>query len=130
MDHEHEKYNRLLERAKALPPLSTAVAHPCDESSLSAAVDAARIGLVAPLLVGPEARIKAVAEKYNLDLGGLEIIDAPHSHAAAARAVELVREGRAEALMKGSLHTDELLGEVVKKETGLRTGRRISQCFG
>ena len=129
MDQEHEKYKRLIERAKVLPPLPTAVAHPCDESSLSAAVDATRIGLIAPLLVGPEARIKAVAEKYGLDLGGLEIIDSPHSHASAARAVELVREGRAEALMKGSLHTDELLGEVVKKETGLRTGRRISQCF-
>ncbi len=129
MDQEHEKYKRLIERAKVLPPLPTAVAHPCDESCLSAAVDATRIGLIAPLLVGPEARIKAVAEKYGLDLGGLEIIDSPHSHASAARAVELVREGRAEALMKGSLHTDELLGEVVKKETGLRTGRRISQCF-
>lgn len=129
MDQEHEKYKRLIERAKVLPPLPTAVAHPCDESSLSAAVDATRIGLIAPLLVGPEARIKAVAEKYGLDLGGLEIIDSPHSHASAARAVELVRQGRAEALMKGSLHTDELLGEVVKKETGLRTGRRISQCF-
>ena len=129
MDQEHEKYKRLIERAKALAPLSTAVAHPCDESSLSAAIDATRIGLIAPLLVGPEARIKAVAEKYGLDLGGLEIIDSPNSHASAARAVELVREGRAEALMKGSLHTDELLGEVVKKETGLRTGRRISQCF-
>jgi len=129
MDQEHEKYKRLIERARALAPLSTAVAHPCDESSLSAAIDAARIGLIAPLLVGPETQIKAVAEKYGLDLGGLAIIDTPHSHASAARAVELVREGRAEALMKGSLHTDELLGECVKKETGLRTGRRISQCF-
>jgi len=129
MDQEHEKYKRLIERARALAPLSTAVAHPCDESSLSAAIDATRIGLIAPLLVGPETQIKAVAEKYGLDLGGLAIIDTPHSHASAARAVELVREGRAEALMKGSLHTDELLGECVKKETGLRTGRRISQCF-
>jgi phosphate acetyltransferase len=129
MDQEHEKYKRLIERARALAPLSTAVAHPCDESSLSAAIDAARIGLIAPLLVGPETQINAVAEKYGLDLGGLAIIDTPHSHASAARAVELVREGRAEALMKGSLHTDELLGECVKKETGLRTGRRISQCF-
>lgn len=129
MDQQHEKYKRLIERAKALPPLPTAVAHPCDESSLSAAVDATRIGLIAPLLVGPDVRIKAVAEQHHLDLGGIEIIDSPHSHAAAARAVELVREGRAEALMKGSLHSDELLGEVVKKDTGLRTNRRISQCF-
>lgn len=126
---EHEKYEHLLERAKTLAPLPTAVAHPCDESSLSAAVDAARIGLLAPLLVGPAARIKAVAEKSGLHLEGLEIVEAPHSHGAAARAVELVREGRAEALMKGSLHTDELLGEVVKRDTGLRTARRISQCF-
>ena len=125
----HKKYERLLERARALRPLPTAVAHPCDESSLGAAVDAARMGIIAPLLVGPAERIKATAEKYGFDLGGLEIVEAPHSHGAAARAVELVREGRAEALMKGSLHTDELLGEVVKKETGLRTGRRISQCF-
>jgi phosphate acetyltransferase len=125
----HEKYNRLLERAKALPPLPTAVAHPCDEWSLTAAVDAARAGLIAPFLVGPEARIKAVAEKSGLDLASLEIVDAPHSHASAARAVELVREGRAEGLMKGSLHTDELMGEVVKRDTGLRTARRLSHCF-
>jgi phosphate acetyltransferase len=129
LSQRHEKYERLLERAKALPPLPTAVAHPCDESSLGAAIDAARIGLIAPLLVGPSAKIKATAEKYGFDLGSIEIVEAPHSHASAARAVELVREGRAEALMKGSLHTDELLGECVKKETGLRTGRRISQCF-
>lgn len=128
-NHNHGKYHRLLERAKALPPLPTAVAHPCDESSLTAAVDAAREGLIAPFLVGPEARIKAAAEKSGLDLAGLEIVDAPHSHGSAARAVELVREGRAEALMKGSLHTDELMGEVVKRDTGLRTARRISHCF-
>jgi phosphate acetyltransferase len=125
----HEKYERLLERAKALPPLPTAVAHPCDESSLTAAVDAARSGLLTPLLVGPGARIKAVAEKSGLDLAGMEIVDVPHSYAAAERAVELAREGRAEALMKGSLHSDELLGEVIKRDTGLRTARRISQCF-
>src|SRR5262249_59275520 len=81
------------------------------------------------LRVGPEARIHAVAEKSGLDLAGIEIVDAPHSHGSAARAVELVREGRAEALMKGSLHTDELMGEVVKRDTGLRTARRISHCF-
>lgn len=125
----HEKYERLLERAKALPPLPTAVAHPCDESSLTAAVDAARAGLLTPLLVGPGAKIQAVAEKSGLDLAGMEIIDVPHSHAAAERAVELARQGRAEALMKGSLHSDELLGEVIKRDTGLRTARRISQCF-
>src|SRR5688572_2965416 len=128
-DRKHDKYDRLLERAKKLSPLSTAVAHPCDESSLAGAVDAARLGLIAPLLVGPGARIKATAEKFKLDLSGLEIVEAPHSEAAAARAVELVREGRAEALMKGSLHSDELMGAVVKRETGLRTARRISHCF-
>jgi phosphotransacetylase len=125
----HEKYERLLERAQALPPLPTAVAHPCDESSLTAAVDAARAGLLIPLLVGPGAKIKAVAENAGLDLAGMEIVDVPHSHAAAERAVELARQGRAEALMKGSLHSDELLGEVMKRDTGLRTARRISQCF-
>lgn len=111
----HEKYERLLERAKALPPLPTTVAHPCDESSLTAAVDAARAGLLTPLLVGPGAKIKAVAEKSGVDLAGMEIVDVPHSHAAAERAVELARQGRAEALMKGSLHSDELLGEVMKR---------------
>ncbi len=129
VERKHEKYDRLLERAKKLAPLSTAVAHPCDESSLAGAVDAARMGLIAPLLVGPAARIKAVAQKSGIDLAGLEIVDAPHSQGAAARAVELVREGRAEALMKGSLHSDELMGEVVKRDTGLRTARRISHCF-
>jgi phosphate acetyltransferase len=125
----HEKYERLLERAQALPPLPTAVAHPCDESSLTAAVDAARAGLLIPLLVGPGTKIQAVAEKFGLDLAGMEIVDVPHSHAAAERAVELARQGRAEALMKGSLHSDELLGQVLKRDTGLRTARRISQCF-
>ena len=128
-NRKHEKYDRLLQRARALAPLPTAVAYPCDESSLTAALDAARIGIIAPILVGPEARIKDVAKKFGFDISAIEIVDAADSHSAAARAVELVRKGRAEALMKGSLHTDELLGEVVKKETGLRTGRRISQCF-
>lgn len=129
MERQHEKYDRLLERAKALPPLATAVAHPCDESSLRGAIDAARLGLIAPLLVGPESRIKAIAREWKLDLAGIEIIEAPHSSDSAARAVALVREGRAEALMKGSLHSDELMGAVVKRETGLRTARRISHCF-
>jgi phosphate acetyltransferase len=129
MDRKHEKYERLIERAKTLAPLPTAVAHPCDESSLTGAVEAARMGLIAPFLVGPEAKIRAIAEEFGLDLTGLEIVEAPHSQASAARAVELVREGRAEALMKGSLHSDELMGAVVKRDTGLRTARRISHCF-
>ena len=125
----HEKYRRLIDAAKALPPVATAVAHPCDETSLSGAVDAAKLGLIRPLLVGPKSRIQSVAARLKLDLAGCELVDAPHSHAAAAKAVELVRAGRAEALMKGALHTDELMAEVVKRDTGLRTARRISHCF-
>jgi phosphate acetyltransferase len=125
----HEKYQRLIDTARTLAPVTTAVAHPCDESSLSGAVDAAKLGLIVPILVGPKAKIEAVAKACKLDISGFEIVDAPHSHAAAARAVELVKEGRAEALMKGSLHTDELMGAVVRKDTGLRTARRISHCF-
>ncbi len=129
MDRPHEKYQRLLDFCKSLPPTPTAVAHPCDESSLRGAVDAARLGLIAPILVGPRARIEAVAKQYGIDLGNLPIVDAPYSEASAAKAVDLVREGKAEALMKGSLHTDELMGAVVRSETGLRTARRISHCF-
>jgi phosphate acetyltransferase len=126
---KHEKYERLLAMAKALEPVATAVAHPCDESSLTAAVDAARMGLITPILVGPKARIHAAAAKAGLKVSAFETIDAPHSHASAEAAVRLVREGRAECLMKGSLHTDELMGAVVSREAGLRTSRRISHCF-
>ena len=129
MANDHEKYRRLIERCKALPPTRTAVAHPCDESSLQAVMDAAKAGLIAPILVGPRARIEAVAKEHAIDISKLEIVDAPHSEASAAAAVALVREGRAEALMKGSLHTDELMGAVVRRDTGLRTARRISHCF-
>ncbi len=129
MEPKHEKYQRLIDYCRDLPPLPTAVAHPCDTSSLSGALEAARIGLIAPILVGPRARIEAVAQEHSLLLGDVTIVEAAHSHAAAAVAVELVREGKAEALMKGSLHTDELMGAVVKRETGLRTARRVSHCF-
>jgi phosphate acetyltransferase len=125
----HEKYKRLVELARTLQPVVTAVAHPCDESSLSGAIDAAKLGLIKPILVGPKQKIEAVAKAAKLDISGYELVDAPHSHAAAAKAVELVAQGKAEALMKGSLHTDELMAEVVKKDTGLRTARRISHCF-
>ena len=125
----HENYQRLINAAKTLPPVATAVAHPCDASSLSGAIDAAKLGLITPILVGPKTRIEAVAQSCQLDLSPYEIVDAPHSHAAAAKAVELVRAGRAEVLMKGSLHTDELMAAVVHKDTGLRTARRISHCF-
>ena len=125
----HEKYQRLLDFCKTLPATPTAVAHPCDESSLRGSVDAAKLGLIRPILVGPRARIEAAARQADLDMSGCEIVDAPYSEASAARAVELVREGRAEALMKGSLHTDELMAAVVKRDTGLRTARRVSHCF-
>lgn len=126
---EHEKYERLIARVQALPPTPTAVAHPCDASSLGGAVEAAELGIITPILVGPPAKILAAAKAAQLDITGYEIVEAPHSHAAAARAVELVREGRAEALMKGSLHTDELMAAVVSRTAGLRTERRISHCF-
>ena len=129
MDRKHEKYQRLLAVVKPLPPLPTVVVHPCDESSLSAAVEAAQMGLIAPILVGPKARIVAVAREHAIDISGFEIVDTPHSHASAAEGVRLVHEGRAECLMKGSLHTDELMGAVVAREGGLRTARRISHCF-
>ena len=129
MDRPHDKYQRLLDFCQALAPTPTAVAHPCDESSLRGAVDAARLGLIAPILVGPRLRIEAVAKQYGIAIAGLPIVDAPHSHASAELAVQLVREGKAEALMKGSLHTDELMAAVVSRETGLRTARRVSHCF-
>ena len=129
MERTHEKYNRLLDFCRSLPPTPTAVAHPCDESSLRGAIDAARLGLITPILVGPRARIEAVAKQFDIDISGVAIEDTPFSQASAARAVELVREGKAEALMKGSLHTDELMAAVVQRQTGLRTARRVSHCF-
>ncbi len=123
------KYEQLLERCRKLPAVPTAVAHPCEESALAGALEAGAKGLITPILVGPAARIREIAEKAGIALGATAIVDVPHSHAAAARAVELVRKGDAELLMKGSLHTDELLGAVVARETGLRTGRRISHVF-
>src|SRR6188768_1941607 len=129
MAHTHEKYQRLIERCQSLPPTQAAVAHPCDRSSLEGALDAARLGLIAPTLVGPAARIAAVAAECHLDISPYPVIDAKFSQEAAEKAVALVRSGQAEILMKGSLHTDELLGAVVKRETGLRTARRLSHCF-
>jgi phosphate acetyltransferase len=125
----HEKYDRLIAAAKSLQPIATAVAHPCDETSLRGAVEAGEAGLIKPILVGPKDKIAAVAKQYSLNLGNIEIVDVPHSQAAAEKAVELVRTGKADLLMKGSLHTDELLSEVMKRETGLRTGRRVSHVF-
>jgi phosphate acetyltransferase len=125
----HQKYDRLIAATKPLPSIPTAVAHPCDESSLRGAVEAAEEGMISPILVGPAAKIRAVATQHKLDVSRYEIVDAPHSHGAAARAVELVREGRAELLMKGSLHTDELMAAVVSKTAGLRSDRRVSHVF-
>jgi phosphate acetyltransferase len=125
----HHRYERLLEAARELPPVPTAVAHPCDPVSIEGAVEAARLGIIAPLLVGPPARVRAAAEAANVDISSFPLIESAHSHDSAAKAVELVREGKAEALMKGSLHTDELMGAVVARDTGIRTGRRISHCF-
>ena len=107
----------------------TIVAHPCDETSLQGAIDAAAQGLIEPVLVGPDAKIRGVAAEHGIDLAGRTIVDAPHSHAAAACAVKLIREGKGELLMKGSLHTDELMREVTASATGLRTDRRISHVF-
>lgn len=123
------KYERLLERCAKMDPVPTAVAHPCEETALAGPIEAAQKGLITPILVGPADKIEAVAKSSGIDLKGVQIVDAPHSHGSAAKAVELVRSGRAELLMKGSLHTDELLGAVVARETGLRTGRRISHVF-
>ena len=129
MDEKHSRYQMLLQRCKALPPTPTAVAHPCDESSLQGVVDAAKAGLIAPTLVGPAARIKEVAAQAKLDISAFPIVEAAFSQDSADKAVALVRAGKAEALMKGSLHTDELMSAVVKRDTGLRTARRVSHCF-
>lgn len=123
------KYERLLERCKPLAAVPAAVAHPCEESALIGAVEAAQAGLIAPILVGPAHKIAETAKNAGLDLGKLEILDTAHSVDSAKQAVALVREGRAEVLMKGSLHTDELMSAIVSREGGLRTGRRISHVF-
>jgi phosphate acetyltransferase len=123
------KYEALLERSRSLAPVPTAVAYPCEESALAGPAQAAKYKLITPILVGPAVKMAEIAKAAGIDIGGLEIIDVPEAHAAAERAVALVREGRAEVLMKGSLHTDELLSAVVSREKGLRTGRRISHAF-
>lgn len=125
----HEKYERLLAAAKQVPPALTLIVHPCDETSLRGVHEAAGLGLIKPILVGPIAKIQGAAARHNIDISAFEIVDAPHSEAAAAAAVELIRQGRGELLMKGSLHTDELMRSVTSKTTGLRTDRRISHVF-
>jgi phosphate acetyltransferase len=123
------KYEKLLERCKSLEPIPTAVAHPCEATALSGACEAAEKGLIVPILVGPAEKIAAIAKSAKIDLSKFRIVDTPHSEESAAKAVELVREGEAELLMKGSLHTEELMGAVVSRDRGLRTGRRISHVF-
>ncbi len=123
------KYEQLLEKCKSLEPVPTAVAHPCEASALAGAVEAAEHGLITPILVGPAAKITATAKALGIDLGKFQVVDVPHSHASATKAVELIRDGHAQVLMKGSLHTDELMSAIVSREGGLRTGRRISHAF-
>ena len=125
----HDSYRHLIEACAARPPIQTAIVHPCDEPSLTGAVEAARAGLIVPVLVGPEAKIRAVAAAAHLDISGFRLVATAHSHAAAEEAVRLTRTGEVEALMKGSLHTDELMREVMNGTLGLRTARRISHAF-
>jgi len=123
------KYDRLILKAKQVPPATVVVAHPCDETSLRGVVEAAEAGIITPVLVGPAQTIAAVAQQHGLAVADFRIVDVPHSEAAAARAVELIRESKGELLMKGSLHTDELMRQVTSGATGLRTARRISHVF-
>jgi phosphate acetyltransferase len=125
----HAKYERLIADAKKVPPATTIVVHPCDETSLRGAADAAMARIIIPILVGPKAKIAATARQHDVDISRFEIVDTAHSEDAAARAVELIHEGKGELLMKGSLHTDELMGAVTASATGLRTARRISHVF-
>lgn len=123
------KYDRLIAAAKAVPPVSTIVVHPCDETALRGVVDSAAAGIIRPTLVGPERKIRDTASKCGLDISGFEIVDVLHSEAAAAKGVELIHAAKGEMLMKGSLHTDELMRSVTTKVGGLRTDRRISHVF-
>ena len=125
----HAKYQRLIERAKGVPAGKTLVVYPCDESSLRGTIEAAEIGIIVPTLVGPVAKMKAVAQQHGLDISRFEMVDAPDGDEAAAKAVELIHAGQGELLMKGSLHTDELMRAVTSATKGLRTSRRISHVF-
>ena len=123
------KYDRLIGRAREIPAAPTIVVHPCDETSLRGPVEAAQAKLIQPILVGPAQKITAVAKAIGLDISACEIVDAPHSEAAAAKGVELIHAGSGALLMKGSLHTDELMHAVTARDKGLRTARRISHVF-
>lgn len=127
--HRHAKYDALIARCAGLPPVPTAVIHPCDSHSLAGAIEAAAAGIIRPILVGPEAKIRRIAQESGIDLAGFIIENTPYSHAAAARAVEMVCAGQVAALMKGSLHTDEVMAAVVCRTNGIRTVRRVSHVF-
>jgi phosphate acetyltransferase len=128
-NERHGRYERLIARAKQVPPAVTIVVHPCDKTSLLGAVEAAAAGIIKPVLIGPPEKIKAEAGRNNIDVSRFEIVGVPHSHAAAEKGVELIRSGRGELLMKGSLHTDELMHAAMASTTGLRTARRVSHVF-
>ena len=125
----HAKYDRLIARAKKVPAATTIVAYPCDETSLRGATEAAGIGIIIPILVGPADKIASIAREHKIDIGKFEIVDVAHSEAAAEKSVELIHQGKGELLMKGSLHTDELMRAVASSSKGLRTARRISHVF-
>jgi phosphate acetyltransferase len=129
MTDKTSQYRSLLALAEAPAPIAMAVVHPCDRDSLLGAVEAARANLIVPVLIGPQAKIHAVARAADVDISAYRILDVQHSHAAAGMAVAMAREGSVAALMKGSLHTDELMAAVVASDTGLRTSRRISHVF-
>ena len=128
-EQSSDRYQQFMDMAKGMSPLRTCVVHPVDLNSLAGAVEAAADNLIAPILVGPKARIEQVALENKLDISAFELVDTPHSHAAAETAVKLVSSGKAEALMKGHLHTDEMMHEVLNKDYGLRTGRVMSHIF-
>jgi phosphate acetyltransferase/phosphate butyryltransferase len=118
-----------LKKCKSLPKITVAVVYPCSEDALMGAIESARLGIIQPILVGPKNKIHAIADKSKIDISNYELIDVPDEEAAAEKSVSLVHESKADAIMKGSLHTDELMKEVVKKDKGLRTGRRITHAF-
>lgn len=129
MADKNLRYDQLLNAAKSLPRIKMGVVHPCSQEALEGALDASRLDLIEAILIGPEVRIRRLAIDCRLDLTGCTILDVPHSHAAALKAVEMARAGEVDALMKGSLHSDELLSAVVDAQCGLRTGRRVSHVF-
>lgn len=129
MIRRNDVFDRLLKRCEPLAPVTCAVAHPCDPDSLVGALEAARRNLIVPVLVGPSARIRALAGTLGEDLSGFRLVDTEHSHASAAAAVALARNGEVETLMKGSLHTDEIMTAVIAAQGGLRTERRVSHVF-